>query len=51
VLDVRSIKLLLILSFCLIDAVELAIHSSEFVTPEIFGRGTDAYLRQDMNDV
>jgi hypothetical protein len=48
VLDVRSIILLLILSFCLIDDVELAIHASEFVTSEIFGRGTDAYLRYDV---
>jgi hypothetical protein len=37
--------LLFVFSSDFMADVELAIHSSVFVTSESFGRGTDAYLR------
>jgi hypothetical protein len=44
--DVKLIILLLVFSSDFMDDVEpAAIHSSELVTSESFGRGTDAYLR------
>jgi hypothetical protein len=49
--DARLIIFLFIFSVDLIVGVEVAIHSSEFVTSESFGRGTDAYLRQDVTHV
>lgn len=48
VFDAKSIILLLVFSLGLIVvvvAVGLATHSSEFVTLETFGRGTDAHFR------
>jgi hypothetical protein len=49
--EVRSMILRFVLSFNLIDGVELAIHSSELVTSATFGRGADAYFRQAISDV
>ncbi len=49
--DVKSIILFFVLSSDFIDDVELAIHSAVFVTSESFGRGTDAYLREDASNI